>query len=63
MDFFSRALQYEYRNSGITVQTLIPGYVSTNMTKYCDLVHDPGESLAGLRQSCRLCSISFLHIT
>ncbi|XP_063858203.1 inactive hydroxysteroid dehydrogenase-like protein 1 [Scylla paramamosain] len=42
VDFFSRALQCEYRNSGITVQTLIPSYVSTNMTKYCDLVHKPG---------------------
>ncbi|XP_045135817.1 inactive hydroxysteroid dehydrogenase-like protein 1 [Portunus trituberculatus] len=42
VNFFSRALEFEYRNSGITIQTLIPSYVSTNMTKYSDLVHDPG---------------------
>lgn len=41
VDFFSRALECEYRNSGITVQTVIPGYISTNMTKFCHLVHDP----------------------
>ncbi|KAK8388350.1 hypothetical protein O3P69_020381 [Scylla paramamosain] len=42
VDFFSRTLEFEYRNSGITVQTLIPLYVSTNMTNYSDLVHKPG---------------------
>ena len=45
VDFFSRALEFEYRNSGITVQTLVPSYISTNMTKYSDLVHKPSEYL------------------
>ncbi|XP_040271172.1 very-long-chain 3-oxoacyl-CoA reductase-like isoform X1 [Bufo bufo] len=32
MDFFSRSLHYEYRSDGITVQSVIPNLVSTNMT-------------------------------
>ncbi|XP_040272737.1 very-long-chain 3-oxoacyl-CoA reductase-like [Bufo bufo] len=32
MDFFSRSLHYEYRSDGITVQSVMPLYVSTNMT-------------------------------
>ncbi|XP_040271174.1 very-long-chain 3-oxoacyl-CoA reductase-B-like isoform X3 [Bufo bufo] len=31
MDFFSRSLYYEYRSDGITVQSVLPLYVSTNM--------------------------------
>lgn len=42
VDYFSRSLEHEYRGSGITVQTVMPGYVSTNMTSYSDLVHKPG---------------------
>lgn len=44
VDYFSRAMEWEYRGSGITVQTLTPAYVSTNMTKFSELVHKPGES-------------------
>ncbi|XP_044130952.1 very-long-chain 3-oxoacyl-CoA reductase-like isoform X3 [Bufo gargarizans] len=32
MDFFSRSLYYEYRSDGITVQSVLPHFVSTNMT-------------------------------
>ncbi|KAJ8049102.1 Inactive hydroxysteroid dehydrogenase-like protein 1 [Holothuria leucospilota] len=32
LDFFSRALQYEYRKTGIFVQSLMPSYVATKMT-------------------------------
>ncbi|XP_044130951.1 very-long-chain 3-oxoacyl-CoA reductase-like isoform X2 [Bufo gargarizans] len=32
MDFFSRSLHYEYRSDGITVQSIMPHLVSTNMT-------------------------------
>ncbi|XP_044130711.1 very-long-chain 3-oxoacyl-CoA reductase-B-like [Bufo gargarizans] len=32
MDFFSRSLYYEYRSDGITVQSVLPHLVSTNMT-------------------------------
>lgn len=42
VDFFSQALEWEYRGSGITVQTITPGYVSTNMLKFSELVHRPG---------------------
>ncbi|XP_044130954.1 very-long-chain 3-oxoacyl-CoA reductase-like [Bufo gargarizans] len=31
MDFFSRSLYYEYRSDGITVQSIMPHLVSTNM--------------------------------
>ncbi|XP_063608342.1 inactive hydroxysteroid dehydrogenase-like protein 1 [Penaeus indicus] len=39
VDDFSQSLQWEYRSSGITVQTVNPSYVSTNMTSFSDLVH------------------------
>ncbi|KAK8388537.1 hypothetical protein O3P69_020489 [Scylla paramamosain] len=42
VDYFSQAMEWEYRGSGITVQTLTPSYVSTNMTKFSELVHKPG---------------------
>lgn len=42
VDFFSQALEWEYRGSGITVQTITPGYVSTNMLKFSELVHRQG---------------------
>ena len=41
MDYFSRALSYEVRNSGVTVQTLIPFYVATNLTKFSDFIGRP----------------------
>ncbi|XP_042236175.1 inactive hydroxysteroid dehydrogenase-like protein 1 isoform X2 [Homarus americanus] len=41
VDYFSQALDWEYRGSGITVQTVTPSYVSTNMTKFSELVHRP----------------------
>ncbi|KAK4298943.1 hypothetical protein Pmani_028743 [Petrolisthes manimaculis] len=42
VDFFSQALEWEYRGSGITVQTITPSYVATNMVKFSDLIHKPG---------------------
>ncbi|XP_054161586.1 very-long-chain 3-oxoacyl-CoA reductase-B-like [Oppia nitens] len=33
VDFLSRALQVEYKNKGITIQSVLPAYVSTNMSK------------------------------
>ncbi|XP_069189514.1 very-long-chain 3-oxoacyl-CoA reductase [Procambarus clarkii] len=41
VDFFSHSLEWEYRGSGITVQTILPSYVSTNMTKFLDNIHKP----------------------
>ena len=36
LDYFSRALEFEYRDSGITVQCLTPFYVATRMTRYSE---------------------------
>ncbi|XP_002733500.1 inactive hydroxysteroid dehydrogenase-like protein 1 [Saccoglossus kowalevskii] len=36
LDYFSRSLQYEYKDHGITVQSLLPSYVATRMTEYTD---------------------------
>ncbi|XP_057372750.1 inactive hydroxysteroid dehydrogenase-like protein 1 [Daphnia carinata] len=38
VDYFSRALSHEVRNSGVTVQTLIPFYIATNLTKFSDFI-------------------------
>ncbi|XP_050717313.1 inactive hydroxysteroid dehydrogenase-like protein 1 [Eriocheir sinensis] len=42
VDYLSQAMEWEYRGSGIIMQTLTPAYVSTNMTKFSELVHKPG---------------------
>ncbi|XP_041466532.1 inactive hydroxysteroid dehydrogenase-like protein 1 isoform X1 [Lytechinus variegatus] len=34
LDVFSQALEYEYRNHGIIVQTLLPSYVATKMADF-----------------------------
>ncbi|KAK7098894.1 inactive hydroxysteroid dehydrogenase-like protein 1 [Littorina saxatilis] len=36
LDYFSQALEYEYRDDGITVQCLMPFYVATRMTRYSE---------------------------
>lgn len=41
VEYFSEAFEAEYHDSGITVQTITPSYVSTNMTKFNDKVHIP----------------------
>ncbi|NWW80561.1 DHB12 reductase, partial [Climacteris rufus] len=33
VDYFSRGLQAEYKNKGVIVQSVLPYYVATNMTK------------------------------
>jgi 17beta-estradiol 17-dehydrogenase / very-long-chain 3-oxoacyl-CoA reductase len=33
IDWLSRAIQVEYKTKGITVQSVLPAYVSTNMSK------------------------------
>lgn len=42
--YFSLALEFEYRDSGITVQTVQPGIVATNMTSYSKHFSKPGQS-------------------
>ncbi|XP_042859279.1 inactive hydroxysteroid dehydrogenase-like protein 1 [Penaeus japonicus] len=39
---FSRALQQEYQPSGLTIQCVEPGAVSTNMTSFDKDIHTPG---------------------
>jgi len=41
VDYFSRALSHEVRNSGVTVQTLVPFYIATNLTKFSDFIGRP----------------------
>ncbi|XP_042886004.1 hydroxysteroid dehydrogenase-like protein 1 [Penaeus japonicus] len=41
VDYFSEALGVEYRSSGLTVQTITPSYVSTNMTSYSEKIYKP----------------------
>lgn len=43
MDSFSQSLNYECRSTGVTVQTLTPGYVNTQMVSY-----SPSLSKGGL---------------
>lgn len=42
VEYFSLALENEYCGTGITVQTVTPSYVSTNMTKFSSLISTPG---------------------
>ncbi|GAB6022123.1 hypothetical protein CHUAL_006264 [Chamberlinius hualienensis] len=39
VDYLSRAMQEEYRNSGIIIQCLMPFYVATGMTKFSPTLH------------------------
>lgn len=43
MDSFSQSLNYECRSTGVTVQTLTPGYVNTKMVSY-----SPSLSMGGM---------------
>ncbi|KAF0287274.1 Inactive hydroxysteroid dehydrogenase-like protein 1 [Amphibalanus amphitrite] len=38
LEYFSRALAAEYRPYGVTVQTVMPFYIATNMTSYSDKI-------------------------
>lgn len=41
VDYFSQALEWECRGTGVVVQTILPSYVSTNMTSMSELIHRP----------------------
>ena len=41
VDFFSRGLNYEYGSKGITVQTICPSYVCTEMTSFSKTLSTP----------------------
>lgn len=36
-----KALEYEYRSSGVTFQCLVPFYVATRMTRYSSTLSSP----------------------
>ncbi|XP_013773418.1 inactive hydroxysteroid dehydrogenase-like protein 1 [Limulus polyphemus] len=42
VDWFSRALNYEYKSKGITIQTLLPSYISTKLTRFSHFLQKPG---------------------
>ncbi|KAK3102348.1 hypothetical protein FSP39_010677 [Pinctada imbricata] len=41
LDYFARSLQYEYKNTGVVVQSLKPFYVATRMTRYSKTLSKP----------------------
>lgn len=41
VEYFSVALENEYCGTGITVQTVTPSYVATNMTSFSSLINTP----------------------
>lgn len=41
VDWFSMALDYEYRDKGITVQSLIPSYISTKLVRFSNFLSTP----------------------
>lgn len=41
VNYFSRALAHEIRGSGVTVQTLTPFYIATNLTRCSDYIGRP----------------------
>lgn len=41
VDWFSMALDVEYRSQGIIVQSLIPSYVSTNLVRFSNFLSKP----------------------
>ncbi|KAH9407716.1 hypothetical protein TYRP_012538 [Tyrophagus putrescentiae] len=44
VEWFSESLNIEYAQDGIDVQTLIPNYIATKMTKWSDLLQKPSLS-------------------
>lgn len=42
LDYFARALDFEYRSKGIIVQSLMPFYVATKMTRFSHTLSNPG---------------------
>lgn len=41
LDYFARGLQYEYKDSGVIIQSLMPFYVATRMTRYSQTLSKP----------------------
>ena len=49
LDYFMRALSYEYRDSGVTFQCLMPFYVATRMTSYSSTLSNPSMVIPSAR--------------
>ena len=43
VDYITLATADEYKHTGITIQTLTPSYVATNMTSFSDVVGKASE--------------------
>lgn len=41
-DWFSRALEYEYRDKGIIIQSVMPSYIASMQTKFSRILQKPG---------------------
>lgn len=53
IDWFSRALNYEYKDKGIVVQSLIPSYVSTKLVKFSAYLQKPSFLAPDAATFCR----------
>ncbi|XP_062609753.1 inactive hydroxysteroid dehydrogenase-like protein 1 [Saccostrea cucullata] len=50
LDYFARALNYEYRKTGIIVQSLMPFYVATRMTRFSQTLSNPSLLIPSAEQ-------------
>lgn len=41
VDWFSRALAYEYKDKGIIIQSLVPSYIATNLVRFSSFLQRP----------------------
>lgn len=41
MDWFSRALAYEYKDKGIIIQSLVPSYIATSLVRFSSFLQRP----------------------
>ncbi|XP_054722876.1 inactive hydroxysteroid dehydrogenase-like protein 1 [Uloborus diversus] len=41
VDWFSRALSYEYKDEGVIVQSLVPSYIATSLVRFSSLLQRP----------------------
>ncbi|XP_067136829.1 inactive hydroxysteroid dehydrogenase-like protein 1 [Centruroides vittatus] len=53
VDWFSRALHYEYSGDGIVVQSLIPSYVSTKLVQFSAYLREPSFLAPDAATFCR----------
>ncbi|CAH1786831.1 unnamed protein product [Owenia fusiformis] len=61
IDYFSRAINYEYKSKGIIVQSLMPFYVATRMTRFSDALSKPSLLVPSATKYVQhaLCTLSY----